>query len=272
VIRIGDFSKLSQVPVKTLRYYDQVGLLEPAHVDASSGYRYYNYDQLARLNRILALKDLGFSLAEVSRLLEEGLSAEAIRGMLKLRQAEIRQQLQEETERYARVEARLEQIERENSMSQYDVVIKNIESLKVASVRGVVPTPPEQGRLWRQLEGYLSNQKIKPSGPCLSLYHDEEYKERDWDIEVCEPIEADVQQSEYIHVYELPGVKTMACVIHHGPLVTIGKAYDAIMRWIDENGYRVSGPAREVYLREADHGSQEDPETVTEVQFPVAKT
>lgn len=272
MIRIGDFSKLSQVPVKTLRYYDQVGLLEPAHVDDSNGYRYYAYEQLARLNRILALKDLGFSLAEIRRFLDEGLSAEAMDGMLKLRQAEIRQHLKDETERIARVEARLKQIGRENSMSDYDVVIKSIDSIKVASVRGVVPTPPEQGRLWQELERYLTMAKIKPSAPCLSLYHDEEYKERDWDIEVCEPVAADVEQSERIHVYELPGVKTMACVIHHGPLIKIGEAYDAIMRWIDENGYHISGPAREVYLREADHGSQEDPETVTEIQFPIIKT
>jgi effector-binding domain-containing protein len=272
MIRIGDFSKLSQVPVKTLRYYDEVGLLEPAQVDASTGYRYYSYDQLARLNRILALKDLGFSLAEVYRLLEEGLSAEAIRGMLKLRQAEIRQHMQEESDRFARVEARLKHIEREDSMSEYDVVIKKIDSLKVASVRGVVPTPPDQGRLWQQLERYLAIQNIKPSGPCFSLYHDEEYKEQDWDIEVCEPIQADLDATEQVKVYGLPAVESMACVIHHGPFVTIGEAYDAALRWIGENGFHVSGPAREVYLREADHGSQEDPETVTEVQFPVAKT
>ena len=61
MIRIGDFSKLSRVPIKTLRYYDEMGLLKPLHVDDFTGYRYYEYEQMTHLYRILALKDLGFS-------------------------------------------------------------------------------------------------------------------------------------------------------------------------------------------------------------------
>ena len=87
MIRIVDFSKLSRVTVKTLRYYDEVGLLQPAHVDNTTGYRYYAYSQLPRLNRILALKDLGFSLEEICKLLSDALTVEQMHGMLKLRQA-----------------------------------------------------------------------------------------------------------------------------------------------------------------------------------------
>jgi len=106
MIRIGDFSKLSRVTVKTLRYYDQVGLLKPARVDHFTGYRYYTYEQLPRLNRILALKDLGFSLEEIGQFLTNDLTPEQMRGMLKLRQAEIRQCVQDETERFANAQAR----------------------------------------------------------------------------------------------------------------------------------------------------------------------
>ena len=156
-------------------------------------------------------------------------------------------------------------------MSKYDVVIKNIEALKVASLRGIVPTPSEQGVLWRELDGYLAMHRVRPSGPCQSLYHDEEYKEQDWDIEVCEPIAEDVQPSKRITVWKLPPVDTMACTIHEGPLATISEAYDAIMRWVDEHRYRIIGPVREVYMKEAKHGSQTDPKTVTEIQIPVEK-
>jgi effector-binding domain-containing protein len=248
-----------------------MGLLKPVGVDRFSGYRYYEYAQLGRLNRILALKDLGFSLDEIHKLLDDHVTTEQMRGMLKLREAESRQRVQEETERVARIEARLRQIEQERVMSKYDVVIKKVEALKVASLRGVVPTPPEQGGLWRELEGYLAMQRVRPAGPCFSLYHDDEHKERDWDIEVCEPLGENAPASERVKVYELPPVESMACVVHEGPFVTIQEAYDAIMRWIDENGYRIAGPAREVYLREAKQGSQTDPETVTEIQFPVEK-
>src|SRR6266498_5602480 len=126
MIRIGDFSKLSRVSVKTLRFYDEMGLLKPVEVDRFTGYRYYEFDQLPRLYRILALKDLGFSLEEISQLLEDGLSTEQMRGMLKLRRAEIRQRVEEETARLERVDGWLRQIEQENSMSKYDIVIKKI--------------------------------------------------------------------------------------------------------------------------------------------------
>lgn len=270
MFRIGDFSKLSRISVKTLRYYDEVGLLKPARVDEFSGYRYYTYEQLPRLNRILALKDLGFSLVEISQLLADDLTLEQLRAMLKLHQAEIRRQVQEQTERLRRIEARLRQIEQENMMSNYDVVIKKVEPLKVAALRGVVPTPPDQGRLWQELDGHLAAQHVRPAGPCLSLYHDDEYKERDWDIEVCEPIEGSLLESGRVTVRQLPGVETAACVVHHGPFVTIGEAYDALMKWISTSGYHIVGPSREVYLREAKDGDQHDPDTITEIQFPVS--
>jgi effector-binding domain-containing protein len=246
-------------------------LLKPVEVDRFTGYRYYEYDQMARLNRILALKDLGFSLEEIRKLLAGGLPVEQLRGMLKLREAESRQMVQEEAERLKRIEARLRQIEQEDVMSKYDVVIKKVEPLKVASLRGVVPTPPEQGSLWRELEEYLAMHRVRPSGPCLSLYHDEEYKEQDLDIEVCEPLADEISPSNRVAVHVLPMEEVMACTIHAGTLVTIHEAYDAIMRWVDENGYQITGPVREVYLQEAKNGSQTDPGTVTEIQIPVAK-
>jgi DNA-binding transcriptional MerR regulator len=272
MIRIGDFSKLSRVSVKTLRFYDEMGLLNPVEVDRFTGYRYYEFDQLPRLYRILALKDLGFSLEEIGRLLEGDLSTEQMRGMLKLRQAEIRQRVEEEAERLERVDIWLRQIEQEDFMSRYDVVIKKIEPVKIASVRGVVPRPPDQRALWGQLEGYLAKQQVRPSGPCFALYHDEEHKDRDWDIEVCEQITEDLSSTKQVQVHSLPAVETMACVVHTGPFATIGESYDVILKWVDENKYQIVGPCREVVLREPKpENSQNDPNTVVEIQFPVEK-
>jgi effector-binding domain-containing protein len=270
MIRIGDFSKLSRVSVKTLRYYDEMGLLKPVSVDRFTGYRLYEYSQLSALHRILALKELGFSLEEIGRLLDDGLSVEQMRGMLKLRETEARQKVQVEAERLRRVEAWLCQIEQENEMSKYDVVIKSVDAVKVASVRDVVPTPPDQGGLWGELEGYLAMQHVRPNGACFTLYHDEEYKERDWDLEVCEPITDELTESRRVKVRALPAA-TMACAVHNGPFTTINEAYAAIGKWIDANGYHIVGPCREVYLKPAKNGSQTDPDTVTEIQFPVEK-
>jgi effector-binding domain-containing protein len=270
MIRIGDFSKLSRIPVKTLRYYDEMGLLKPVEVDPFTGYRLYEYSQLSTLNRILAFKDMGFSLEEIGRLLDDDLSVEQMRGMLKLRETEARQRVREEAERLERIDARLRQIEQEDVMSKYDVVIKKVDEIKTASVRDVVPTPPEQGGLWGELEGYLAMHRVHPVGACFTLYHDDEFKERDWDLEVCEPIDVNVGESRRVKVQTLPA-STMACTLHNGPFTTIGEAYNAIGKWITDNGYRITGPCREVYLRPSKNGSQTDPETVTEIQFPVEK-
>ncbi len=272
MIRIGDFSKLSRVSIKALRFYDEMGLLKPVEVDRFTGYRYYEFDQLPRLYRILALKDLGFSLEEIGRLLEGELSTEQMRGMLKLREAEIRQRVEEEAERLERVALWLRQIEQEDSMSRYDVVIKKIEPTRVASVRGMVPTPPDQRSLWDELMDYLQQKSVRMIGPPMAIYHDPEFKEQDWDIEVVMPIGEEIPASGRVNIYGLPGVEKMACVVHTGPFATILEAYDALGKWIDQNGYQIVGPGRELNLRLPERlGDQNDPNTVNEIQLPVEK-
>lgn len=276
MIRIGDFSKLSCVTIKALRFYDQAGLLKPVSVDPFTGYRYYEFHQLLRANRILALKDLGFSIEEIGQLLAGSLSPEQMRGMLKLRQAEIRRQVDQEMERLERVETRLRQIEQEDNMPEYDVIIKRVEPIRTAAIRAIVPTPPDQGQLWAELGRYLAVQRVRPlEAPCITVYYDEEYKEHDWDLEVCIPVDCAVPETARVKEHTLPGVKMMASTIHRGPFTALNSAYTALGRWVDSNGYRFCGPAREVYLREPAStpggASQTDPDTVTEIQVPVEK-
>ncbi len=270
MFRIGDFSKLSQVSVKTLRYYDEIGLLEPAEVDRFTGYRYYSAAQLPRLHRILALRDLGLSLEQIGQLIEGGLQAAELRGMLRLKQAELKQDVAEQEERLKRLDARLHQIEQEGVMSAYEVVIKKVPGQKVAAIRSTMPTYGDQGGLWGELEAYLGKNGARPSGPCLAVYYDTEYRERDVDVEVCEPIDANLPGTDRISVRVLPEVETMACALHRGAFETISAAYEALMTWVQVNGYQVCGPNREVYLTAMDTAAS--PEAyVTEVQFPVRK-
>jgi effector-binding domain-containing protein len=257
------------VPVKTLRYYDEMGLLKPVKVDHFTGYRYYSFEQLTRLNRILALKDLGFTLEQISRLLVQDLPIAELRGMLKMRQEELRQHVQEEMGRLKRVEARLKQIEQETSMTDYDIVLKKVDPVWVAGVRDVIPTYPEQGYLWDKLESYLLQTGVTPSGACLTIYHSEE---PEIDAEVCEPLSGPIGATGPVLVRQLPGVECMASVIHHGPFNTLNEAYSAILKWIETNGYRCAGPVREIYLEPPQiPGNQTDPNTVTEIQFQVEK-
>jgi len=272
MLRIGDFSRIAQVSVQTLRYYDDLGLLKPVEVDRFTSYRYYTFDQLPRVHRILALKDLGLSLEEIVRLLQDEPSAEQLMGMLRLKEAEMKEQVDEEYLRLERVRARLRQMDKEQIMPNYEVVLKKLEPQKVAGLRGKIPSYPEQGPLWHELETYLSAHKITSSGACLTIYHSEE---PEIDAEVCEPVGREFPDGERAKFRVLPGVEQAACILHHGPFTTIGDAYGFITKWMDSNGYECVGPVREVYLREANNegekASQTDPETVTEIQFPVRK-
>ena len=139
MLKIGDFSRLSQVSVKTLRYYDEVALLKPTQVDEVSGYRYYSVAQLRQLHRILALRDLGFSLDQIGYVLEADLSIEELRGMLRLRRAEQQQRLLKEQERLDRVEALIQLIHQENTVNTDAVITKDTAAQRFASIRKTIP-------------------------------------------------------------------------------------------------------------------------------------
>ena len=270
MFKIGEFSKLSIVPVKTLRYYDEIGLLRPAQVDSFTGYRQYAIEQLPRLNRILALKDLGFSLEQIGRLLDGALTPQHMREILAMKRAEQERQVQEEQERLARVAYRLSQIDQEGSMPGYEIVIKQVEPQLVASVRDVVPHYPDVGRLVGEVYAYLGRAGER-GGLCAAIYHDGEYRERDVDCEGAVFLERRVPPGGRVKVYELTGT-AMASTIHHGGYSGLSQAYRALMEWIAASGYRIAGPERELYLRgPATPGEQNDPGCVTEIQLPVER-
>lgn len=271
MIKIGDFSKLSRVSVKTLRYYDEMGLLKPISIDGSTGYRYYATSQLPRLNRILALKELGFSLQQIDQVLNEGVSVEQLRGMLRLKSAELQQQIAVEQERLLRIAARLSTIATEDTMSDYDVILKQVDAQLVAGSRDTLDSYPEVGRLFDEVSTYLGS--VGVSGPNLlgaAIWHDDEHKTSDIDGEAVFYLNQPIPANDRIKVYELPAI-TAACVIHHGAYNKFSQAYEAIGRWIEHNGYVVVGPNREVYLESSQPIRQDDDSYVTEIQFPVAK-
>ena len=271
MIKIGDFSRLSQVSVKTLRYYDEVGLLKPVEVDRFTGYRHYSLDQLPRLNRILALKDLGLSLEQISQVLNEGVSLEQLRGMLRLKQAEQQQRVREEQDRLARVEARLRQIEQENTMPNYEIVLKTAPAMRVASRRITVPTndqvPAYLGPAYDEVGRYMQRHGAKSAGPCLTLWHTSVDTLADEDVEAIFPIDRPVPGDDRVRVYELPETQ-VAAVVHHGDFDEFTQGHLALLKWIEGNGYRVVGSYREIYHK---HDKANLKDSITEIQMPVEK-
>jgi len=265
MLKIGHFAKLGQVSVKTLRWYDELGLLKPARIDDESGYRYYGIEQLPRLNRILALKGLGLSLEQIAVLLEHDLPAEQLRGMLRLKQAELQQQIAEERARLRQVEARLREIEDEAVARPHDIVVKRIEPLLVASIRASVATYPEVGALTAEIYAYLAS--IGQDGVDGAVWHDALPAGHDLDVEGVVFLERPVPPTARIKVYQLPGVEHAAAVVHHGSYLGLHRAYIALSRWIEANGYQLCGPPRDIYHRGGE--AQDDDSYITEVQMPI---
>lgn len=278
MFKIGDFSRLSRVSVKTLHHYDEIGLLKPINVDLFTGYRYYSFEQLPRLNRILALKDLGFSLEQIASLVDDSLTAEQLRGMLKLRLSELQRQMNTTQERLERVAARLKMIEEEGKMSDYEVVLKPVQSLKIVSAREVVPTPAQMRErciaLTNEVCAMLGSDRLKDVTLSLALYHDNNAEGIDVEMAMALPeSSAPPVPSGRVKVYELPAVPTMASAIYHGSyddFGAVGNVYGAVVKWIEANGYRMIGPSRELYLRAPQLGVN-DPSGIMEIQFPVDK-
>lgn len=277
MFKIGEFSKLVRVSVPTLRYYDQVNLLKPALVDHSTGYRYYSASQLPRLHRILALRGLGFELAQIAAMLVEDVTPEQMRGMLLLRHAQISQQLAEAQCQLSEVESRLQQIEREEQISTYDVILKQVEPLLVASVREILPNHSAVGALFGKVyEAFRAHvhKALYPNpedgGQTLVLWYDTEFKEHDVDGAAAFMLRCPVPENGRMRVHELP-VSTMAATVHHGPYNTINQAHEAILTWIETNGYRIVGPDRELNLYHTMPIQLDNPSYVTEIQYPVAK-
>jgi effector-binding domain-containing protein len=268
MLKIGDFSKLARVTIKALRYYDELGLLKPVKVDEFTGYRYYSASQLTQLYRIMALKDMGLSLEEISRLLRNDVSIDHILDLLHTKQIEQKQKLEAETARLKRVEEWLMQVEREGKMPEYEIVLKKTTSQKVVSVRQILPNYSATGQLFQKIVFYIFKSGSQMAGPPLAIIYDEEFKEKDVDVEVAFPIARDVPSAGEFKCKELPGYDQMATTIHKGGYESVDGAYSALMKWIEKNNYQIVGPSREIYLTDPSSGTPPS-EYVTEVQFPV---
>ena len=273
-LKIGEFARLGQVSVSALRFYSDAGLLRPAHTDRWTSYRYYDLDQLAALNRILALKDLGLSLDEIHALMGSELPAEHIRALLRVKQAGLQEQAREVAERLARVEARIQQIEMEGKMPDYEVVLK-----QVGPIRGAVLHDKLIGNsagdlrydyLFQEVADYLRKHGASNSGPPMDLWYDLPGNLPDeMRVTVVIPTDSQVPDGDRVHIEVLPAVDRMASVIHNGPFATISAANVALLKWIEHSGYRICGPGRGIYLQYAREGDSHD--YVTEIQFPVQK-
>lgn len=271
LMKIGEFAQVSRLSIKTLRYYDRIGLLQPTEIDRFTGYRYYTLDLLPRLNRILALKDLGLTLTEIKSMLDDDVSADELRGILRMKQAELAAHLTEEQARLQRVEARLKQIEREGTMPEYEILTKEVAALRIASIHEHT-TMDQIGQIVQQhfgtLMGHVDAHGNAFGGPGMTLYHEMAEGSNEIKMEIAVPVTAPIPETDQISIYELPAVE-VATLVHHGPFESLSAAYGAMINWLQTNKHTVVATTREIYLQFAPDMPPE--QYVTEIQFPIRR-
>ena len=264
---IGEFARYAQVSVRMLRHYDALGLLEPAYVDPGSGYRHYAADQLARVNRLIALKELGFTLEQIGPVLDAKVGADELRGMLTLRRAQVAAQIDVDQDRLAQIERRLRVIDREGTMSELEFVEKALPGLRLAQVIDTVEDQsqigPKMGPMFDRLTEALPAAGVSLRGPAIAWYDGVDDGVR---IAAGFPTTVESVSVAGIEVGDLPPAEHAITVLHHGSMETIADTWQALGSHVADRGLDPVGPCREVYLE----SPMDDPDGwVTELQQPV---
>lgn len=275
MFRIGEFSRIAQVSASQLRNYDQLGLFKPEAVNPQTGYRLYSASQLPQLNRIIALKEMGLSLAQIETLVNEQVSPDELRGMLLMKKAQIEQTVRQEAARLRYIQSRIEQIDLEGEMSDIDIVLKSIPAKDVLSLRAVLPVPQAARGLLQEMRGLLPAKIGKGrTGKLLAIMHSDSFAETDIDIELGyelqSPLAADfslyLSQDRIATIRQLPAEPTMLTVTRLGHPRLAHASYSALGRWAQANGFQLRGPVREVFIQPAP--PERIQEAVTEIQYP----
>lgn len=264
---IGAFSRLAQLSIRVLRHYDEIGLLKPAHTQRSTGYRYYAAEQLADVQRIVALKALGLSLERVQKLMKEQPSSEAIAGMLRLEHARAEEEQREAERRLRELERRLSELQQLGRLSELDLVEKRVAATPFLAYRSTVADMPAAIALMGEISA-----RCKPLGswsPFIGVAHDRFFDTEQLDIElgfpVSSPERVDLGGGRCMTVRELPEVERMLSVVYLGEQEDgHQRSHGALAFWLERHACELCGPGRELI-----HGPSAGAGMTIEIQYPI---
>ena len=269
--KIGDFSRIARVSSRLLRFYDEIGLLKPMNTDPQTGYRFYSAKQLAELNRIIVLKDLGFSLDQIGPVLKNEVDAAALRGMLLIRRNDAERALAMEAQKLRQIETRIAQIEVEGQLDADDVLVRVEPARRILSLRRVLASFVEARSLMSVLKDQVRAIYHRGhNGQLVAVGHSQDFEADHIDVELGITLGAhdapSIPEESLLSLHDLPEARMAICV-------RVGLPEDAhlvtakIGRFVEFNGDMLAGPSREVFL----HPPRLDRmhESVVEMQFPI---
>lgn len=275
MFRIGDFSRIARVSARLLRFYDEIGLLQPAHADARSGYRYYTLAQLPVLNRITVLKELGFNLQQIRAILLSSIGAPELRAMLLLRRNDAQRALAEQAQRLRHIETRIAQIEAEGRLSSEDVVVRAEPARTLLSLRRTVASFAAA----REAIGTLRSlaEPLLPArerGQLVVVAHSPQFEQEELDLEFGFALDhvdpRRLPASAALAVTQLPAVPRMAVCVRTGPPDEAHLVTARIGLFLEQTGDTLAGPSREVFLHLP--AQERMHESVVEMQYPLASS
>ena len=269
-LKIGVFSQMMQVTVKTLRHYEQKGLLYPCEVDEWTGYRYYSVEQMQRLNNIRQLQSLGFSLDEIKDLYEDGAYTPSVE-QLNEKIEKTERQLQLLLTRRNHLVNCVNAHKKIKTMDKSKFSIQSLPEIIVASHREVISDYVALGPLCVEKIGPEMQRlgcKCPAPGYCFTIEHNIEYRPTDIDIEYCEQVEEMGEDSCIIQFKRLQVVPKAVCMKHIGPYERFYESFAEAFRYMDEQGYKLAGKPRISYIDGV--WNQDDPELwLSIIQIPV---
>ena len=269
MLKIGEVSGLSRISIRMLRYYDENGLLCPAYIDETSGYRYYEECQLVEAARIAALRDIGFGVALIGEIIRGG--ERTLERALRQRRKELLEERERANSQLLRLESALHRLGKDECNMKYEVTCKTLPARYVASVRDILPAYSYEGRLWHTLMKETAALGLQPDGPCcaVGIYHDTEYRDRDVDVEIQYSVKGRYQDTEHVKFKTVPPV-FMASAVYTGSYEKISEVNAAVAAWVRDNGYVFDGLSFSIY-HVGPNETQNPDELVTEVCYPVRK-
>jgi DNA-binding transcriptional MerR regulator len=271
MFRIGDFSRIARVSARLLRFYDEIGLFVPAHADPQTGYRYYTVAQLTDLNRILVLKELGFTLDQVRDMMRSDLSAAQLRNMLLLRRNDVAQALAEETQRLRHIETRIAQLETEGALSSDDVIVRAEPAHEILSLRRTVPSFSAARELILELRDSARPVMQKSPGTLMAIAHSPQFEQDEIDVEFGFVLPDDsaiaLPRGSPLSRRTLEAVPRMAVCVRVGLPEDAHLVTAKVGRFLAASGESLAGPSREVFLRTPDPERMH--ESVVEMQFAI---
>lgn len=271
MFKIGEFSRLVRVSPRMLRHYEKCGLLIPAEIDRFTGYRSYSAGQIPLLTNIVMLRDMGFSIDETADILPRLEDATHMDRVVRAKSALVQQSIEAEQHKLSmlmQLSSRLKE-ERENMV--HDVELKALPSVKVIALRGMIPAYDQEELLWHKLGAFISKNGIACETGGYSIYHDEDYKESDVDVEIAVPVSAlGSSQGDFVYK-ELASIPQAATVRFSGPYDGgYQAASEKLGAWLEQNGYEFAGLLRGHAIAMPD-GSNLPEDYLTELQVPVRK-